>query len=329
MSEKFSSDTTDIFTQSSDFFDQLKDDIQQATSSVYIQCMSFEADETGSKLIEILISKPTVERVLLIDDYSNYVVNDTFLFGPGGLLNRNNARTERLALTPLLERAQKSGIKIKFTNPVRFLMWNYPARNHKKMILVDDSISYVGGLNFTDHNFKWSDLMIRHMSKDLNAALKKSFINDLSEREGDPIQQINPSTKLYTLNGLKTKNSYRELLKTIKKASKVVAVSPYISYPMLDAIAEVKNNLVVLPENNNKGYVNFIHQLKRYNKINFVYSKGLMMHMKLMIIDDDTVLYGSSNFDTISYLFEKEILLQKKDPDLVQRLNDVVLNLIH
>ena len=329
MSEKISPDITDIFTHSSDFFNQLEDDIKQAQSSVYIQCMSFEADETGSKLIEILLSKPAIERVLLIDSYSKFVVNDVFLPGLGGLLNKNNALTERLALNPLLKRARKGGIKIKFTNPMGLLLWKYPARNHKKLILIDENISYLGGVNFTDHNFEWSDLMVRHIDKDITSSLKTSFINDLIEKKNIPLQQINSTTRLYLLNGIKTKDTYCELLQTIKKASKVVAVSPYICYPMLDVIAEVKNNLVILPANNNKGYINYIHQLRRYKDINYTYTKGKMMHMKLLIVDDDIVIYGSSNFDTISYFFEKEILMEKRDPDLAQKLSTTALNLIN
>ncbi len=319
---------TRVFTQSSNFFEQLSEDVKQARSSIYIQCMSFEADETGNKLIEILISKPTVERILLIDSYSKYVVNDTFLPGPASLFNKNDARKERQALNPLLDRARQNGIKIKFTNPMGFLLWKYPARNHKKLVLVDDNISYVGGVNFTDHNFEWRDLMVRHTSKKINTALTTSFKNDFYGKESKAIHQIDANTQLFVLNGYKSKEALNPLLAIIKKASKVVVVSPYISYPFLDAVAHVKNNKVILPRNNNKGYINFIHQLGRYKNVNYNYFDGQMMHMKLMLIDDKTAIYGSSNFDAISYFFEKEILIQNTNIDLVQHLTSVALKLI-
>lgn len=329
MSVPNTSNEVNIYTDSAQFFEQLTIDIENAQESVSIQCMSFEADETGCALIELLISKPNLKRTLLIDKYSKYVVNDTFLFSISGLLNKNNALTERRALSPLLKRAEEAGVLVKFTNPIGLLMWKYPARNHKKMVLIDDEISYVGGVNFTDHNFEWPDLMIRHINNELNHALGTSFKNDLEEKKTDPVQQINPDTKLYTLNGLKTKASFQELLNTIKNASKVVAVSPYISYPMLDAIGNVAENLVILPGKNNKNYMNFVHQLKRYKSINYAYTNGSMIHMKLLIVDDETIVYGSSNFDLISYLFEKEIVIQKKDRDLAQQLTQAALKLIN
>jgi len=323
------SNQVNIFTESALFFEQLCIDVENAQKSVSIQCMSFEADETGCALIDLLISKPNLKRTLLIDCYSKYVVNDTFLFSISGLFNKNNALTERLALSPLLKRAEKSGVVVKFTNPIGLLMWKYPARNHKKMVLIDDKISYVGGVNFTDHNFEWPDLMIRHISTELNHALGTSFKNDFEEKKAEPVQQINADTKLYTLNGLKTKGAYQNLLNTIKNASKVVAVSPYISYPMLDAIGNVAENFVILPGKNNKNYMTFIHRLKRYESINYTYTNGSMIHMKLLIVDDETIVYGSSNFDLISYLFEKEIIIQKKDRDLAQKLTQAALKLIN
>ncbi|MEX0844868.1 MAG: phospholipase D-like domain-containing protein [Balneolaceae bacterium] len=329
MSDNYISDTTRVFASSDVFFDHLKIDIQQARKSVSIQCMSFEADKVGRKLIELLQSKPTIERTLLIDSYSKYVVNDTFVFGPVGLLNINNTMRERLALNPLLREARASGIKIQFTNPMGFLLHKYPVRNHKKLVLIDDEISYLGGLNFTEHNFRWTDLMIRHSNPEIAQALKTSFEADLHGKEISPIQPISDETTLFVLNGLKTRNAYQKLLSLISNAEKVVAISPYISYPLLDALAKVPDNTVILPERNNKAYIHLAHRLKRYKNINYEFARGEMVHMKLLIIDDLTLLYGSSNFDTISYLFEKEVILKNSDPKLVQQLKELAASLIN
>lgn len=329
MSEHKVSESTGVFTNSDLFFDQLEADIYNARHSVWIQCMSFEADRIGQKLIEILQRKPTLDRTLLIDSYSKFVVNDTFLPGPFGILGKNNAWKERLALNRLLKEARHAGIRVKFTNPMGFLLFKYPVRNHKKLIVIDDHISYVGGINFTEHNFRWTDMMIRHSSNEICRALKATFLADLSGQEIPPVQVVDDTTKLYILNGLKTRLAFSELLSFISGAHKLTAITPYISYPFLDAVAKVPENKVILPRQNNKRYIGFFHRLDRYDKINFIYSEGEMIHTKLIIIDDRTVIYGSSNFDTISYLFEKEILLQKTDPFLVQQLGDFASRLIN
>ena len=53
-----------------------------------------------------------------------------------------------------------AGVAVRVTNPIGPLKLNYPARNHKKLIIADD-VAYVGGINFSDHNFAWRDFMVR------------------------------------------------------------------------------------------------------------------------------------------------------------------------
>ncbi len=329
MSENYTYDTVRVFADSDRFLDQLTSDVQNAQKSIRIQCMSFEADQVGTKLIELLGSKPALERTLLIDDYSRYVVNDTFLHAPQGWMNKNNAREERKELDTLLARAREMDIHIKFTNPMGFLMHRYPARNHKKMILIDEHITYVGGLNFTEHNFLWSDVMIRHTNPDIAIALQASFSADLNDTSAPPITKINNDVILYILDGWKTRSAYENLLKQIISSNKVVAISPYISYPMLDAIASVPDNMVILPEENNKPFIRLVHDLGRYSRVNFKYVPGKMLHAKLLIIDDKKVVYGSSNFDIISYFFEKEVILVHQNPSLIEQISMFTSQLIN
>jgi cardiolipin synthase len=244
-------------------------------------------------------------------------------------MNKDNAREERKDLDKLIQRAKKMGLRIKFTNPMGFLMHRYPARNHKKMILIDEDVSYVGGMNFTEHNFLWSDMMVRQENPDINAALNVSFMADLNETEPEPIIDVNDDVTLYTLNGWKTKAVFGDLINRIKSSNKVIAISPYISYPMLDAIASVEDNTVILPKNNNKPIIQFLHGLERYSEINFKYVPGKMLHAKLLILDDQTAVYGSSNFDLISYFFEKEVVLVHKNENLIKQLSTFTSELIN
>lgn len=324
MSENYASDAVSVFSDSESFFNQLTTDVLNAQKSVRIQCMSFEADSVGTKLIELLASKPTLDRTLLIDHYSRFVVNDTFLKSPWGWLNKNNARVERKALEILITRAREMGIRIKFISPMGFLMRRYPMRNHKKMILIDDHISYVGGMNFTEHNFRWADMMIRHTDPAISEALLTSFDADLNDTRTEVVQKINNTTTMYLLDGWKSRSSYKLLMDQIRSSDKVVAVSPYISYPVLDAIAEVEENTVILPKNNNKAVFKFIHGLKRYSNINFHYVDGEMLHAKLLILNDETAIYGSSNFDFVSYFFEKEVVLTNNDQHLLNQFKSII-----
>ena len=45
-----------------------------------------------------------------------------------------------------------------------------------------------------------------------------------------------------------------------------------------------------------------------------------MLHAKVMILDDEIVIYGSSNFDLISYLFEQELVIVTRNAGLAQEI---------
>jgi cardiolipin synthase len=340
----------------------LEKDLTQASESISLQVMSFEADQAGHQVVDLLNHHPHLQRRLLIDAYSTVVVNDTWLAKPFGSTRWKTAREEARQLWPLLQQAMSNGIDIRFTQPLGPLFLKYPFRNHKKCVLIDHKVSYVGGINITDHNFGWNDLMIRQQVEPLASALQDSFEADWqagflpkplptdlpkqltkqsqssdltttktqpttnpSNRENPPpaYQQIDPSTELYLLNGLSTKTAYRQLQQTVEQAKRVQVFSPYISYPMLDSVAKVPDHTVWMPEHNNKPLINLLSHLPRYRSLNIQKIPGSpeeMLHAKVMVLDEETVLYGSSNFDVVSYLFEKEMVIVRRDKELANRI---------
>jgi cardiolipin synthase len=305
--------------------------------------MSFEADQAGRQIIEMLSNYPQLKRLLLVDAYSTIVVNDTWTRKPGRRSPRLHAAKQELkALWPLLQHAQGNGIDIRFTNPLGLLWMKYPMRNHKKCVLIDHQISYVGGINITDHNFGWKDLMIRQQDEQLASALHASFQADWqagflpqklqkfnpaktsnSTTPPPAYQRIDPNTELYLLSGLSTKTAYHRLQTQVEQAQKVEVFSPYITYPMLDSVAKVADHTVWMPEHNNKALVQLTSRLPRYRKLNIQTIPGSpeeMLHAKVMILDGETVIYGSSNFDLISYLFEQELVIVRRDAGLAQKI---------
>ena len=355
------------------FLDALRQDLAKASHSIAIQVMSFEADQAGQQIVELLSSYPKLQRRLLVDAYSTIVVNDTWTQRPGNSSRLRAARQELKALWPLLQHAQANGVDIRFSQPLGPLFLKYPMRNHKKCVLIDHEISYVGGINITDHNFAWKDLMIRQQDEQLASALHASFEADWqigflphklkkfshatssnstttsgSTTTSDPTtnsypttttnpstrkthppayQRIDPNTELYLLNGLSTKTAYRRLQTQVEQAQKVEVFSPYITYPMLDSVAKVSQHTVWMPEHNNKALVKLTSRLPRYRKLNIQPIPGSpeeMLHAKVIILDDETVIYGSSNFDLVSYLFEQELVIVRRNAGLVQEIQSAL-----
>jgi phosphatidylserine/phosphatidylglycerophosphate/cardiolipin synthase-like enzyme len=188
-----------ILVGSADFMNQLAEDASRATHRFYVQAMTFEGDAAGEALIDILLASKAKDRRISVDSYSKVVVNDQFVFVPGALFSKD-FRAEVARGKALLEKAQLAGVKVCYTNPVGVFMYKYPFRNHKKSIVCDD-VAYLGGVNFSDHNFAWHDMMVRLEDKITASAVSADFLANFAgfRTEGSV---VTPIGKLYFLPGI-------------------------------------------------------------------------------------------------------------------------------
>ena len=116
----------------------------------------------------------------------------------------------------------------------------------------------------------------------------------------------------------------------IKSArKKVEVISPYVSNPLLSVLQGAFNNgvevSIISPEKNNKGIFRDI-LLSELEKGYFkMYEYPGMSHLKAILVDDETLLFGSSNYDIVSYYWEQEIVMVSKDQQLVNQFKDQIL----
>jgi len=226
-----------------------------------------------------------------------------------------------------------SNIDVYFTNPLGFLFHRYPNRNHKKLMLIDDDIAYIGGINFSEHNFEWHDIMLR-MSK--SPAISRALSQDLDST----IQGINPSRRvklgntveIFSLDGRRSHDLYQDLFDIIRQAQRSIKViSPYITWPFLDVIGEMVNKGVnvqmISPQANNKPHLMYFLQYQQqiYPFELYMYTEK-MSHLKAILVDDETLIMGSSNFDFTSYFMQQELILVLRDSTVVSQFQSLVVD---
>lgn len=180
-----------------DKFKDLIDDIKDAKSFINIQYYIFRCDELGTELLNILSKKVSegVEVRLLVDG-----------MGSGSLKKKN------------IKYIKSLGIKFSFFFPSIFsfinLRINY--RNHRKIVVIDGKVGYVGGFNVGDEyinkgkqfNF-WRDTHIR-IKGDAVLELQKRFSLDWEYAAKESIDEkqyiltkLTPSTdETYVLSDL-------------------------------------------------------------------------------------------------------------------------------
>lgn len=320
----------EILVDSKDFWERFRGDIAAARKNIYIQTLSFEGDSAGWALAQSLMASSALDKKIIVDYYTQYVLSDKFLYSPKHLFD-TALRREKKETAKMIRELENSGTQVRFVSPVGALLVKFPSRNHKKILIVDDNISYIGGINFSDHNFAWHDLMIRIENEGVADFLKKDFLTSW-EGNGFSGYAKFDGLELHSCNGRNNESIFKPILALMDSAGETIYVqSPYLSFPFSDRLRDAVRRgvvvTVVTPENNNKkqlqGYI-------RWKAVRSGFDLRLypvrMTHLKAMLIDGKYLIVGSSNFDDFSYRFEQETIAVVTDGDVIA---DFVLRVVN
>ena len=301
------------------FWARASPDIAAAKRRVLAQAMSFEGDVAGLAVANAIDSSLAADRRVLVDDYTRVNINDCAL---GSRAGRRDAalQAESLATDAMFRALVDAGVGVKITNPILPLGLNYPCRNHKKLIVADD-VAYIGGVNFSDHNFAWPDLMLR-----LEGPTAAAFLADDFERtfrgRGAAAQVDLGAVRLAALDGRSNREGFADVIQLIHDARReIVVVSPYLTAPFTDALAAVARLGVTVriltPWPNNKPIVrDALLWASRRHGFEVVLGP-VMSHLKGLLIDGERLVLGSSNFDFASLAAEEEFLAIVSDRAIV------------
>ena len=120
-----------IYPEPIDFFDSLLEELQKAEKYINIQFYIFKDDEIGNKIIDILIDKARkgVEVRLLYDAVGSRLLSDKSIL-----------------------RLKKSGVKVGafFPSFLKIINFNVNYRNHRKLVIIDGRVGFIGGNNIGD-----------------------------------------------------------------------------------------------------------------------------------------------------------------------------------
>ncbi len=299
----------ELFTNGTDKFSQLFKDIANAKKHIHIEYYVLIDDALGLKLQKELIKKAKegVEVRIIYDSFGSRKVKKRYF-----------------------EDFRMAGIE---AEPFLKLTWNALTsrlnyRTHRKIIVIDGQIGYVGGMNIADRYIdglnwgKWRDTHARIEGKGVQG-LQSVFLIDwyfvsqtlITSRKyfpsldnfGDAPMQIVNSGPLNDENELA-----HGITQAIYDAKKSVFIqTPYFLPPegMLDALKAAairgvdvrvmmsERSDVPIVQLASKSYVK--EMLKAGVKVYF-YKEGFM-HSKLMIFDNSLTLIGSANFDSRSF----------------------------
>lgn len=310
------------------FWRRLERDIARARTRVYVQTLSFEGDDAGLGLTRALLACAAPDVRLLVDSFSRFWHSDRFIYLPQNLL-RPSLRREVAATRGAVHQLRHAGVAVRFCNPVGRFLQRLPARDHRKVIVVDD-VAYIGGINFSDHNFEWHDLMVRLPDAAIADGLAAEYEAAWEGRAATPHRRFG-GTEVFLVDGRCNPQTLEPLLERIRGARRSVdVISPYLTFPFCDALriaaARGTHVRILSPATNNRGFLRrYMQWESRRSGFDLRLYTGPMSHLKAMLIDDEALILGSSNFDWLTHRHQGEILAVFTDPALIARFREQVL----
>ena len=189
-------ESTEIYTSGHDMFEALCADLEKAKDFIYMQFFIFHNDKIGSRIMDILCrkAKEGVDVKLLYDDVGS-ILTPMFFFS-----KLDSAGGQSLPFFP-----------VKIGAP---LTLNF--RNHRKNVIIDGKIGYLGGMNVGDEyiiglrkkpEHPWRDTHLRLTGNCVLSMLEIFLIDWQSSAFGkkalkttDKVAQYYPLEKFESIN---------------------------------------------------------------------------------------------------------------------------------
>lgn len=309
-----------LLVDSVEFWSRLEGDLASSRESVFCQALSFEGDGAGKALAGRLLSKSAADRRIVVDSFSRHVINDKVVWHPKNLLDRG-LRAEARETDRLVDDLRRRGVGLRYVNPIGPFFVNLPARNHKKLVVVDGAVAYLGGINFSDHNFDWHDIMLRIEHAPAAAFLRDDFLATWSGRNRAVSARF-PGLEIHVLDGRSNERSFAGIFSLIDGARESVFVEcPYLTPPFWGPLREASRRgvrvTVVAPRDNNWKLVQRSMAWQHATSEIEVRQLPGMIHMKAMLVDGNALVMGSANFDVWSYRSQQEFVCVVTDPGVI------------
>lgn len=291
--------------------------ISNAQKSIYLEMYIFADDTEGYNFFDVLKRKSQQGvKVKIIIDY----------LGSSGIKKQ------------AIKNLQETGVEISL-----FSYWL--RRTHKKILVVDEKIAFIGGVNIHKLFKKWNDLQVR-----LKGPIVKSIIRSFARsyqmcggKDPDVLIWINRKnifrkTQLWILEHWrfsgkrKIKEHYRESIRGAE--NNIIIVTPYFAPrkwligQLHQAVLRGVNVEIVIPAKTDLWLVDRVSHFYTYKLyklgIKFYFEKE-MNHAKAMLIDDKEGVIGSHNIDSLSFEYNVEAGIFFKEQDMISDLKNIII----
>lgn len=326
--------TAKLLIDGEETFDAIFKGIESAKKYILVQYYILKEDELGIKLQNALIKKAQ-EGVICLVIYDEV----------GSSLSKKYR-----------EAFENAGIRIYAfnTRQGKGNRFQINFRNHRKIVIADGEVAYVGGLNVGNEYLgldpqmsPWRDTHVE-VRGPVVQAVQLSFAEDWYWASKEAMPQLNWSPKQIpggTVTALSLPTGPADKFETatlffldmINAAEKRLWVaSPYfvpdeqIVSALQSAALKGVDVRVIIPRNPDNILVglsaySYLPELERAGVKVYKYNEGFM-HQKVVLVDDDTSAIGTANFDNRSFRLNFEITMAMRDKDFGKQVEKMLLD---
>ncbi len=305
------------------FYNLMLADISRARRYIFLETYKFANDHMGVKFRDAITRKAHegVRVKILIDSWGKGPVSEDFF-----------------------EELLRLGGQVKFFEKIKIntdIFTRGHRRDHRKILVIDDQIGYMGSMNITGYNLNWRELALR-MEGEIVSIFKKCFQENfdafnpynivnkvaysktLKYEDFELIRDV-PSVPLQRL-----KKKYVQMIRNAKTS--VVIETPYflpgflLRKAMIDAGKRGVDVKVIMPKNSDVRMIDVLRNkylgLLHKSNVNLLFFVPHNLHAKLMVIDDEVFSVTSANFDYRSFRYQYEIALIGREGEVLRQLKE-------
>ncbi|MBP6230945.1 MAG: cardiolipin synthase [Paludibacteraceae bacterium] len=305
----FTHNTVDIFTDGKVLFETMMQEIEGASKHIHAEYYAVETDDTGNMFKDMLIKKAQqgLEVRLIYDDVGSW-------------------RLKRSTIQEMKD----AGVILQSFFELRFPYFtnklNY--RNHRKILVIDGKVGFLGGVNIADRYTKglewgvWRDTHMR-IQGDAVGGLQQLFLNDwlyitkkaIHNKKYFPLHECEEKMPMQIV-GSGPDSIWEGIMQgfchAIHNATKTVYVqTPYflpndsVSNALQSAALSGVDVRIMIPSRSDtqislQASLSFVRDMLAAGIRVYQYTAGFI-HAKTITIDDEIAIIGSANMDFRSF----------------------------
>jgi len=319
----------EILLNGGEKFQALFNALEGAKNHIHLSYYTFKDDEIGEDVLKILSRKVAegVEVRVLLDGMGSLSISGGFM-----------------------RKMRQAGIQAEWFFPIRFpyVTPKLNLRYHRKIVVVDGAIGFMGGLNIGDEYLSrdaklgfWRDTHVKLEGEAVHN-LQSIFFNDWYFVTHQEVQGVRYFPKIAVLETLPIQiiasgpdSNWSSNLQGFFSAITLAKQKVYIETPyfipdeslimalITAALSGLDVRLIVqgIPEHKLTFLAmhSYFEELLQAGVKIFEYKKGIL-HAKILLIDDHLGSVGSTNMDLRSFYLDFEICAFMYDQSLVERL---------